>query len=499
MRAVAVAGAVGLFLLWSAAALAANSQLRVLAPGGRVAGTVTLERQKNDPDEYLAGSELADALNLKRSWNAATRTLALLVGDHRLQATVDSRVVLDGEAQITLGNPVLFRRGSVMLPLEFLERVVVPRLGPSAKFDRAGRELRLGPNDLDVLGVDGAATASGSVIRIRLARGRDIKAETTSPQMLRVQIQDARIDPVGLATDRPAPLVKRLRAEQRGRDAVLYFELDGPLAGFTSQKEDDGRTAVLELQRGAATAVAPVTARQPVLRDLVNTSSDSDSFDVIVLDPGHGGFDHGAKGGGMEEKNVTLQLAQAIQPVLEHELGVRVVVVRSGDETLAAESRAEVANRCGADVFISLHCNAWYDAAAGGIEVDYAPLEHSTTAEVTLASARRGVTDFTPWSSAHLPYVQRSHRLADLVATALGAALDRPNRGARAAELEVLEGAAMPGILVEVGFLTNPDDARRLGDPEFAAHLAQGLVAALRQFRSEPVSGPDSTAVGGAR
>lgn len=495
----AVFGAVGVMLLWSAAAWSANSQLRVLAPGGRVAGTVTLERQKTDPDEYMAANELADALSLKRSWNAATRTLALLVGDRRVQATVDSRTILDGETQITLGNPVLFRRGSVMLPLEFLERVVVPRLGPTAKFDRKSRELRMGSNDLDVLGVDGAATASGAAIRVRLARARDIKAETTSPQMLRVQILDARIDPVGLATDRPAPLVKRLRAEQRGRDAVLYFELDGPLAGFTSRKEDEGRTAVLELQRGAAASVPQVTARQPVLRDLVNATSDTDSFDVVVLDPGHGGFDHGAKGEGVVEKDITLQLAQAIQPVLEHELGVRVVVVRGGDETLAVESRAEVANRCGADVFISLHCNAWYDTSARGIEVDYAPLEHSTTADVVLASARRGVTDFTPWSSAHVPYVERSHRLADLVAAALGASLDGPSRGARAAELEVLEGAAMPGILVEVGFLTNPDDARRLVDPDFAPQLATGLVTALRQFRSEPASGPDSTTAGGAR
>src|SRR5262249_32385839 len=157
--------------------------------------------------------------------------------------------------------------------------------------------------------------------------------------------------------DRPTPLVRSVRAEQRGADATVYFELAPDCTSFTSRTEDDGRTIVLELRRG--TSPPPVASRAPVLRDMVDASGASDGLDVVVVVPGHGGFERGARGNDLEEKNVTLDFAHALQPVLERELGVRVLLVRDGDQTLAPESRDEAANRNLGDVFLSLHCNAW--------------------------------------------------------------------------------------------------------------------------------------------
>lgn len=472
-------------VLWSAAAGAAP-ELRVRAAGGRVIATLPAERLLPDSEElYVSANGLAEALDLDRFWKPETRKLVLKTGERRIQVTVDTRLVLDGDAETLLRAPVLYKRGAVMLPLEFIERFVAPRLGAGARFDRAGLELVTGPTDVDVIAVEGEAAPAGGRIRVRLARNMPFRAEITSKEMLRVQVPGARLDPVAIAAERPAPLVRVVRAEQRGRDAVVYFELDADFGGFTSHTEEDGRTIVLDLQRDAGAAPAAGALRAPVLRDLVDTSTAHDSFDVVVLDPGHGGFDRGVRGSGLEEKSVTLQLAQALQPLLERDLGVRVILVRTGDETLSVESRAELANRAQGDVYISLHCDGWHDAAARGVGVSYAPLDHSVAADAALASMRRGVMDFLPWTTAHLPYAERSARLAALIAAELPARLDLPGRGAHAAELAVLQGVAMPAVLVEAGFLTNADDARSLGDGAFAARLAEGLGAALRAFRGE--------------
>ena len=492
-RYVALALLVGL-----AARVEAASELRIRTAAGRVLGSLAVEKLQPDSDElYVASNALVDALDLQVVWKPETRILTLAAGDAQVQVTVDTRLVRDGDQETMLRVPVLYKRGSVMLPLEFVSRILAPHLGRGASFDRTTLELVTAPVDADVLGVDAAAVPDGAQLRLHLAREIGYRAEMTSKSMLRVQIPSARLDPVALAADRPTPLVRSVRAEQRGADATLFFELAPECTGFTSRAEDDGRTIVLELRRG--TSPAPVAARAPVLRDMVDVSGASDSFDVVVLDPGHGGFDRGARGNDLEEKNVTLDFARALQPVLERELGVRVLLVRNGDVTCSPETRAETANRNLGDVFVSLHCNAWPNTSARGMQVSYAPLERSTMADAALASSHRGVTDFVPWQAAHLPYADLSRRLADLVAAEFGSRLDVPTRPVRPAAIEVLEGAAMPSILIELGFVTNGDDAHHLKDPEFQTQVADALVAALRAFRTARGEARAHERQGGAR
>src|SRR5262249_4363916 len=154
---------------------------------------------------------------------------------------------------------VLYKRGSVMLPLEFVSRLLAPHLGRGASFDRNTLELVTAPVDEDVLGVDTEVAAEGARLRLHLARAIGYHGEMTSKSMLRVQIPSARLDPVALAADRPTPLVRSVRAEQRGADATVYFELAPDCTSFTSRTEDDGRTIVLELRRG--TSPPPVASR----------------------------------------------------------------------------------------------------------------------------------------------------------------------------------------------------------------------------------------------
>lgn len=464
--------------VWVFAATASNAtELHVRWADGRRAAPITIERLAPDSDEYYVSADaLAEALSLERFWRPEVRKLVLKVGERRIQVTIATRLVLDGDEEVLLREPVLYRRGSVMLPLEFLERVLAPRLGEGARFERANFDLVLGLRGGDVVAIEYEPFADATRVRVRLTKSFDYEARATSRQLIRVRLEGARIDPAALVADRPAPLVRSVRAEQAGNAAILYFELEGG-AGHADRTEDGGRTIVLDLQGGSAGAIPPpISLATPSLRRM---AAAPDSFDVIVLDPGHGGFDRGAHAGGIDEPDVVLRLAQAMAPILERDLGVRVVLTRDTDATLAAASRAEMANRAGGDVLVSLHCNTWFDARARGFEVLYAPPSRSTAADAAVAAHRRGGTDFVPWNVAHAPYVEASRELAQAIAAAWTQSEGSGGRGARAADIEVLQGATMPAVVLELGYLTNAEDRAAMAGADFAARVARVLVAAL--------------------
>jgi N-acetylmuramoyl-L-alanine amidase len=234
-----------------------------------------------------------------------------------------------------------------------------------------------------------------------------------------------KLDPLALADDQPAPLVRNVRAEQGEKDAAIYFQVDPTTAGLQDRAEDDGKTILLTLMRGQARSEPHPAFVRPLV-EVPETGAGADSFDLIVIDPGHGGFDHGVQAGGRSEKDVALRLAQQLQPLLERELGVRVLLARNGDETITPEGRAEIANRLRADIFLSLHCNGWYDATAHGFEVLYAVPERSPAADAAFASASRGLADFSPWQAGQGPFAARSAVLADAIQTSSNAKSTSP-------------------------------------------------------------------------
>lgn len=491
-------GAVLLLLLALVAPPAQGAGLGVRYADGRTGPSLPVTRLEPGSDEYyVAANALASALELERFWRADTRKLVLKVKQRRLQVTVDTRLVLAGDQEILLRVPVRYQKGSVMLPLEFLERVLVPALGGGAALDRATLRLSLGSGDTDITGIDYQPVPEGLEVRLLLGRALHCTAQANSDELVRVVLAGGKVDPLALAADRPAPLLRSVRAEQAASGAIIYLQVEPPLGGLETRSEDGDRTVVITLRRGMA---APEAGRSDFVRPMVEmppAGVDVDSFDIVAIDAGHGGFDSGARGGGLLEKDVTLQVATQLQTLLGRELGVRVLLLRSGDATLAAETRAELANRARADALISLHCNAWFGPEARGFAVAYVTPAGSTRDLAAMQSAEQGLTEFVPWNAAGVPFAPRSKLLAEQVEAALGAALGLPGRGLRTAPLEVLQGAAMPSVLIEMGFLTSAEDVARLSASDFAPRLAAGLAAALRGYKQElrTAAAPGSPAV----
>jgi N-acetylmuramoyl-L-alanine amidase len=210
---------------------------------------------------------------------------------------------------------------------------------------------------------------------------------------------------------------------------------------------------------------------------------ESEACQVLILDAGHGGYDDGVRVPGVAEKNMTLEITKKMKPFLEDRLGMRVELLRRGDRALTADRRAELANKAQGDILISVHCNGWFDDTANGFEVLFVgPRDMLQSEEMMTATTPDARALFRPWDTAHLPYAGQSQVLAQMLQIEMGRTLPIANRGAREANIEFLKGLAMPAVLLEVGFLTNPQEAAVLSDPSYPEALAAAIAAAVERF-----------------
>jgi len=209
----------------------------------------------------------------------------------------------------------------------------------------------------------------------------------------------------------------------------------------------------------------------------------------IVIDAGHGGHDPGAHGNGINEAELTLDVAQRLQKLLD-KAGVEVVMTRDTDVFIPLEERTAIANREGADLFLSIHANASRNAVARGVETYF--LNFATNPEAEAVAARENATSGKPMHS--LPdivkaialnnKINESRELAETVQKSMVRRLGQKNRslkdlGVKQAPFVVLIGAAMPSVLAEISFVTNKSDGTMLKTPAYRQQIAQALMDAV--------------------
>lgn len=213
---------------------------------------------------------------------------------------------------------------------------------------------------------------------------------------------------------------------------------------------------------------------------------------TVALDPGHGGEDRGARGAkGLGEKDAALAIAHELRRSLEAQ-GFKVVLTRAGDSFVPLWNRARAANEAGADLFLSLHLNAARSRGARGSEVyflslggadkdaeEIAALENAGAGEEPAGeSVVAGILD----DLAQKAYLKDSERLAVSVLGELNRLGAVKQRGVKQAPFIVLRGAAMPAVLVESAFISNPKEEAKLREPAFRRRLAEAITRGVQRF-----------------
>lgn len=282
-----------------------------------------------------------------------------------------------------------------------------------------------------------------------------------------------------------APDIEHIRVEHI-RDILRYrIRLRSPIAACSWTREGRRQLCISVLLPSAPSA------------------AERWELDVIVIDPGHGGEDHGAIGvNGKAEKDITLAVALKLRTLLQRLLPqTRIVLTREDDRFVPLYRRGQIANEHRGKLFISLHCNAapTKPHPARGIET-YVLRPGRTPEAIRVAERENAVIRleadpqrYAAFSEEHhilatlaqSAFMRLSDRLAALVQQELVSAAGLPDRGIQQAGFYVLMGASMPSVLVEMGFLSNPADAAFLASPRGQWAVARGLAEALRKYAAE--------------
>ncbi|MFQ5877538.1 MAG: N-acetylmuramoyl-L-alanine amidase [Acidobacteriota bacterium] len=221
---------------------------------------------------------------------------------------------------------------------------------------------------------------------------------------------------------------------------------------------------------------------------------------VVVLDPGHGGDDTGARGpSGLVEKDVTLDVAMRLRGLILQELPAEVILTRESDVAVPLDERTAIANHNHADLFVSIHANASRRGNARGAEtyfLSYQATDDEARAVAAIENNTLGLDAGVPddsslqmvlWDIAQSAFLKESSDLAEVVQDNLNDALGIANRGIKQAPFRVLMGATMPAVLIEVAFISNPDEERRLRNPAFKDRLASAILESIARYHDRYV------------
>jgi N-acetylmuramoyl-L-alanine amidase len=262
---------------------------------------------------------------------------------------------------------------------------------------------------------------------------------------------------------------------------------------------DDPPVVVVETKPIPSRPVASATALPPA----VPTTNANGKFSLarqlglgisrIVIDAGHGGHDPGAQGSGVVEAELVLDVALRLNKLVQKQ-GIEVVMTRDSDVFIPLEERTAIANREGADLFLSIHANAARNPKARGVETYF--LNFASNPEAEAVAARENSASGRTMHS--LPDIVRaialnnkldeSRDFADTVQRAMVRRLATRNKqlkdlGVKQAPFVVLIGAAMPSVLAEISFVTNKQDGQLLKTSSYRQQIAEALLDAVLRYQ----------------
>jgi N-acetylmuramoyl-L-alanine amidase len=297
--------------------------------------------------------------------------------------------------------------------------------------------------------------------------------------------------------------VTRVVLELDGRPRYSVFPLYDPFRLVIDVESDSIPVEALPLTTAVVTPPPAVEEAPPMPIAPSATSSGDYSLarqlglgvSRIVIDAGHGGHDPGARANGIVEAELVLDIARRLEKLLAERPGFQVVLTRSTNEYIPLEERTAIANREGADLFLSIHANASRRTATRGVETYV--LNFATNPEAEAVAAREnasssqnmGVLPSLLNAIALNNKLAESRELATIVQTNLvrrlrGTDAGVKDLGVKQAPFVVLIGAQMPSVLAEISFITNKAEAGLLKQNAYRDHIAQALADAVIKYQA---------------
>lgn len=470
---------------------------------------------------YLSAKEAGAVYGGQVYWYPVAGRVQMSFRGRAVQLFVDSDEARAAEGTLKLEAPVLLRSSRAFIPISFfLSEEFVSLSGHESVFNPRTRSLTV-----ERAGTIGSPrwfsykghTRFSLEVDKRLSYSANARGvgglEVAFPLGVLESSESAEIDD---------GLVQGFVLRQEPKLAKLSIRLAEPGLKWRVRELNDPRRIVVDIYEGeppllpdsppareTAPRVTKETPARPADPDQPRSSApaksagpavlahrDGKARRKIVVDPGHGGKDPGARGRrGVLEKEIALAAALELAKLLKQEGSFEILLTRSDDTFVPLADRSRLANEFGADLFVSLHCNANPNSREEGFEVYFLSEKASDPEAARLADFENSVLELEGKDPrgeaaaaallgelAKTENINASSELAGLLVRSVDKRVDLNGRGVKQAGFYVLRGTHAPAVLVEMAFLSNRKDESKLESRRFRRKLVDGLYAGILEF-----------------
>ncbi len=448
--------------------------------------------------EYLSLAAVAEATGGRFTQDTRRQRSVVTWGSSSVTLQEGTPRVRVGPRSLLLSAPPRRRGSTLLVPIDFLPLALETAFGKGRViWDPERRVARVETQSFTLHRLRYWSYGEHTRIVLDATRPHDVVLRDEGAGQIVLEIPGGIFSPSLARQTLTDPLVISLTPVQEKEGARLFVQKAAEGRATRAFALKDPPRLVVDVFRSEA---VPPDGVAPSSRENLVPSPAAPPRErtmTVVIDPGHGGRDAGAMGPrGLMEKDITLDIGLRLRKLLQGQRTLRVVMTRTEDVFIPLEERTALANRSKADFFISIHVNAAPRSKAMGFETYYFTKEPSdsqaraSAIQENLALNFEGTTPRDPEGYLKVTlgdllndaFRKGSSELAEILLNELDTILAVENRGVKSGPFYVLAGAAMPSVLVEVAFISNLQEERKLQSEAYRQRLAEALAAGVTKF-----------------
>lgn len=474
--------------------------------------------------EFVSAKELALTLSGNYFYNEDAAKLELKFDNYKVKFTGRNQFVIiinraDDSYQIyQIPISTLLVQGDVLIPIKYCIDYINLAYGKELVYSGKDRHISVTKKNydtasflksddaskktpeipvkktdskFDIYGIDIDEKSNGTLIRVNTSRVITRYSSSIQNGVLYLFLPEISIDPSIFTRIKPSGLIKKIESKKLKGSLQIEFALKEGYSTSEAFLDNDNKDILITVHNKLLERSEP---------NLIS-SKDKWNFDVIVIDAGHGGKDVGAIGTkGVREKDVNLGIALKLGNLIKKNLNdVKVVYTRDDDTFVELFKRGKIANENSGKLFISIHANSLKNkpSITKGFEVyllrpgktqkaiEIAEFENSVIEYEDNPGKYQKLTDenFILVSMAHSSYMRYSEKFSDILNKKWTRHTKIPSRGIKQAGFYVLVGASMPGVLIETGFLSNPEDEAYLKSSKGQQEIAEAIYNSIKEYK----------------
>ena len=446
---------------------------------------------KGEP--YVSVKELSRILSDREPYeNAARKKIVLYFSDNRIKISNLSSFIIVNDEIFQLTKNAIEKEDDLYVPAKSFFSILKNTIYPGVEYDSGKKLLSLNLIKFNINNVTIEQKSNGTILRVKTSKqfsDGDISSFINTNGWFYLTVKDGLVDTSMIKKTDTKGVITKVISNQFDESAQLAFRVRTEIIGHEVYQSTDPNMIVVTLR-------TPFKKLSKHIKELKNRWK----LDTVVLDAGHGGKDGGAVGKrGAKEKDVVLDITKRVGSLIEKNSHIKVVYTREEDIFIPLWKRTQIANESNGKLFVSIHVNSNPNRNVRGFET-YLLRPGKTDDAIEVASRENAAIRMEEGKSrnkyssmtgenlimatmAQSMFMKESEDLAACIQDELDPLLDSPNRGLKQAGFYVLIGASMPNVLVEAGYISNPNEERKLKSASYRQKIAKGIYAGIMRFR----------------